>query len=125
MTEIPKRVQCYYLSRKEFRNKYQVMGELYQAIYPGELYLIDRQKMDVLVLVNPRRDKIAKHPWIPAVLDQYSRLLVGYYIYDSTRCEFRQINRLVKQAESVRKANNHPVLSLSVFEATSKLLLNV
>ncbi len=47
------------------------------------------------------------------------------FIYKSTCGEFRRINRLVKQAERVRKANNHPVLSLSVFEAASKLLLNV
>lgn len=47
------------------------------------------------------------------------------YIFKATRGEFRRINRLVKQAERIRKANNHPVLSLSVFEAASKLLLNV
>jgi DNA transposition AAA+ family ATPase len=47
------------------------------------------------------------------------------FIFESTRGEFRRINRLVKQTERVRKANNHPVLSLSVFEAASKLLLNV
>jgi DNA transposition AAA+ family ATPase len=52
-----------------------------------------------------------------------SRLLA--FIYRATRGEFRRINRLVKQAERVRRANNHPVLSLSVFEAASKLLLNV
>jgi DNA transposition AAA+ family ATPase len=47
------------------------------------------------------------------------------FIYRATKGEFRRINRLVKQAERVRKANNHPVLSMSVFEAASKLLLNV
>jgi hypothetical protein len=47
------------------------------------------------------------------------------YIYRATRGEFRRINRLVKQAERVRKANKHPVLSLPIFEAASKLLLNV
>ncbi len=78
--EIPKSVKCYYRNRKEFRDKYQVIGELYQATYPGELYLMDHQKMDVLVLVDPRRGKNAKRPWITAVLDQYSRSLVGYYI---------------------------------------------
>ena len=47
------------------------------------------------------------------------------FIFKATRGEFRRINRLVKQAERVRRANKHPVLSLSVFEAATNLLLNI
>ena len=64
------------------------------------------------------------HPLL-ADIDPATEKRLLAFIYQATRGEFRRINRLVKQAERVRKVNNHPVLSLSVFEAASKLLLNV
>ena len=45
------------------------------------------------------------------------------FIYQHSRGEFRRIIQMVKQAERVRRVNQHPVLSLSVFEAASKLML--
>ena len=62
------------------------------------------------------------HPLLRDINDKEEKALLDF-ICKTTRGEFRQINRLVKQAERVRKSNNHPVLSLSVFEAASRLLL--
>lgn len=47
------------------------------------------------------------------------------FIYQNSRGEFRRIIQMVKQAERIRRANQHPVLSLSVFKAASELLLKV
>lgn len=46
------------------------------------------------------------------------------FLYESTRGEFRRINRLIKQAERIRIANGHSKLSLPLFQAASKLMLN-
>lgn len=46
------------------------------------------------------------------------------FLYESTRGEFRRINRLVKQTERIRIANEHSKLSLPLFQAASKLMLN-
>ena len=75
--KIPQSVQAYHRQPKEFKDKYQVTGELYQAAYPGELYLIDHRKLDLLIFL--KQDKAAR-PWITAVLDQYSRAVAGYYL---------------------------------------------
>jgi len=64
------------------------------------------------------------HPLLADIEENDEKTLLDF-IYKTTRGEFRRINRLVKQAERVQKANNHPVLSLSVFESASELLLNV
>ena len=76
--DIPISVKSYHRNRNEFRDKYQVTGELYQATYPCELYLIDHRQLDVLVKFNTTVK--AKRPWITLVLDQYSRAIVGYYL---------------------------------------------
>jgi DNA transposition AAA+ family ATPase len=47
------------------------------------------------------------------------------YIYQHSRGEFRRIIQMVKQAERIRRANQHPVLSISVFKAASDLILKV
>ena len=62
------------------------------------------------------------HPLLKEIDLETEKTLLEF-IYQSTRGEFRRINQLVKQAERIRKANNHPVLSISVFEAASKLML--
>jgi putative transposase len=79
INNIPQSVQCYHRNRKEFRNKYQVIGELFQANYPGELYLIDHRKMDLLIFLDGGGSKVGR-PWITGVFDQYSRSLPGYYL---------------------------------------------
>ena len=79
--EIPKSVMSYHRDRAEFNHKYKVSGDLIQPTYPGELYLIDHRKVDVLVYENgSKRTPTAKRPWITAVIDHYSRCLVGYYL---------------------------------------------
>jgi len=79
--KIPKAVKSYHRNRKEFNDKFKVSGDLKQATYPGELYLIDHRQADVLVYENrPRGTPKAKRPWITSVIDHYSRCLVGYYL---------------------------------------------
>ena len=79
ISAIPKSAQAYYRNRREFRDKYQVTGKLYQASYPGELYLIDHRKVDVL-LVRPDLPDKPLRPWITGIEDQFSRAFVGYYL---------------------------------------------
>lgn len=64
----------------------------------------------------------ALHPLLKEIDPETEKNLLEF-IHQSTRGEFRRINQLVKQAERIRRANNHPVLSISVFEAASKLML--
>lgn len=78
--DIPPSVQSYYRNRKEFKDKYQVTGDPYQATYSGELFLIDHRQLDILILVRTSKGDKAVRPWITTVFDQYSRALVGYYL---------------------------------------------
>ena len=80
INSIPQSVRSFHRNKKEFRDKFQVIGELFQATYPGELYLIDHREMDVLIVMPGKEKNQAKRPWITIVLDQYSRALVGYYL---------------------------------------------
>ena len=63
------------------------------------------------------------HPHLEDIDIKLEKELLDF-IYKRTKGEFRRIIQLVKQAERVRNANNHPVLSLGVFEAASKFLLD-
>jgi putative transposase len=78
--QIPMSVASYHRNRREYRDKYQATGQLYEAKYPGELYLVDHCELDVLVLLKESSSSPAKRPYLTAVLDQYSRALVGYYL---------------------------------------------
>lgn len=80
INDIPKSVQHYHRDRRKYKDSFEVTGELFQASYPGELFLIDHRKMDVLIINGEK----AVRPWITITLDQYSRCVVGYYIgFDS------------------------------------------
>ena len=62
------------------------------------------------------------HPLLKDIDSVLEKELLDF-IYQYSRGEFRRIIQMVKQAERVRRVNQHPVLSLSVFEAASKLML--
>jgi putative transposase len=78
--KIPNSTKAYYRHRKTYKDKYQVSGDLNRATYPGEVYLIDHRKVDILILEEKRNRQKAKRPWITCVMDQYSRTIVGYYL---------------------------------------------
>ena len=75
---IPKSVSSYHRNRREYLDNFQVIGKLYQAKYPGELFLIDHRELDVMIVKNSNGK--AYRPYITTVMDQYSRALVGYYL---------------------------------------------
>lgn len=62
------------------------------------------------------------HPLLKDIEPEKEKELLDF-IYHHSRGEFRRIIQMVKQAERVRRINKHPVLSLSVFEKASTLML--